>query len=473
MCWLRLVTLGPCLAGLLAASSASAQTVLQDLLVSSRDTNALVRFDGETGAFVDVFVAPGAGGLRATQEVLLDHSGDLIVSGRGSSSILRFSRQTGEPRGSFTSGYVLDAPTKMSWGPDGNLYVSQWGDRTNQTTVAVFDGQTGAFLREATPNLDRPMDHYWDDAGTLHVVSFGSRDVRRFAGDGTLIDIFIPADANLQGPVNLWLGDGGDLLIADWSSGSIRRYGAQTGGFIGTFASGLQNVEGHATGPDGALYVGEWGADRVRRLDAATGQSLGVFAAAGGNLGAPNSVLFVERLPDFSLSTSVTSTTVAPGGQGQIPVEITPLRGLPFNDPVTLTCSSLSSRLSCSVQPGTVTPGSNTASATVQLTAAAATTAARDAHRSWGFVAFGSLALGLLGSRRRVRGLVTVSMIMLAVMISCGGSSGSTTGPATGSNPNPPPPAPDPMPMPEIVQLEVTATAGEIERTANVTVTIQ
>jgi streptogramin lyase len=465
---LRLIALGPCLAGFLAAPSTHAQTVLHDLLVSSRNTNAVVRFDGATGAFVDVFVRPGAGGLSATQEVLLDSNGDLLVTGRGTSSVLRFSRRTGEPRGSFTSGYVLDAPTKMKWGPDGDLYVSQWGDRINQTTVAVFDGQTGAFLREATPNLDRPMDLYWDDTGTLHVVSFGSRDVRRFAADGTLIDIFVPADPNLQGPVNLWLDDSSDLLIADWSSGAIRRYDAQTGSFVGTFASGLQNVEGHAIGPDGALYIGEWGADRVRRFDATSGQSLGIFAAAGSNLGAPNSVLFVERLPDFTLSTSATSATVASGGQGQVPVQITPQRGLPFDDPVTLTCSSLSSRLQCSVQPGTVTPGFSAADATVQLTAAAAT-AARNARSGWGFLVFSSLALGLVVSRRRLSAPIAVLMIALAMVVSCGGSSGSTTGPA----PNPAPPAPDPMPMPEIVQIQVTATSGEIERSANVTVTIQ
>lgn len=471
---LRLMTAGSGLVGLLIASTGFAQAPLQDMLVSSRGTNAVVRFDGATGAFVDVFIPPGTAGLDRTQEVILDNDGDLLVTGRGNSTILRYSRRTGEPMGSFSSGYSLDAPTKIKRGPDGHLYVSQWGDRRGQTTVAVFDGATGAFIREATPNLNLPMDLHWDASGTLHVVSFGSRDVRRFASDGTQIDIFIPPSPNLQGPVNLWADSNGDLLIADWSSGAIRRYDAQTGAFIGTMTSGLQNVEGHDIGPDGALYVGEWGANRVQRLDATSGQILGVFAAAGSSLGNPNSILFVERLPDFGLSTTTSAVTVASGGQAQVPIQVAPLRGLPFDDPVTLTCStSLSARLQCAVQPGTVTPGSNTVDATVQLTATAAT-ASRTTRSGWGLLAFGSLALGLVAVRRRPGVRSAVFVLALVALVSCGGSSSSTTGPPSGPGPNnPPPPPPDPMPMPQIVQLQVTATSGEIERTANVTVTIQ
>ena len=53
-----------------------------DILVSSRSTNSVKRYDAETGAYLGDFVAPGSGGLSTTQEVLFGPDGHLYVSGR-------------------------------------------------------------------------------------------------------------------------------------------------------------------------------------------------------------------------------------------------------------------------------------------------------------------------------------------------------------------------------------------------------
>lgn len=160
----------------------------QDLYMSSRGTNSVRRYDGQTGVYLGDFVSTGSGGLSTTQEVLFGPDGHLYVSGRRNRHIKKYDGLTGEFIGDFTNGFELDEPTKMSFGPDGRLYVSQWGETTQR--IARFDASTGAFVDQIpTSNLNQPMDHAWDANGTLHVASFGSGDVRRFDSDGNEIDV--------------------------------------------------------------------------------------------------------------------------------------------------------------------------------------------------------------------------------------------------------------------------------------------
>lgn len=262
-----------------------------DLFVSSRTTNSVKRYDGETGQYLGDFIPPGSGGLRTTQEVVFGPDGRFYVSGRGNSAILVYDPVSGSPLGAFTEGYTLDNPTKMRFGPDGNLYVAQWG--TSQSSVVRFD-EHGTFIDEFTEDLNNPMDHAWDADGNYYVAVFGSRDVRRYGPDGTFSDIFI---SGLQGPVNLWFDDQGDLLVSDWTVGTVKRYDGQTGAFKSNFITGMTRTEGIAIGPDGALYLCDWQNNVVNRYDATTGALLDTFAS-GGFLNNPNSVIFGPR-PDI------------------------------------------------------------------------------------------------------------------------------------------------------------------------------
>ncbi|NNF56684.1 MAG: hypothetical protein HKN04_00440 [Rhodothermaceae bacterium] len=54
-----------------------AQSMTPDLLVSSRNTNSVKRYDGTTGTYLGDFVAPGAGGIAAPQDVALGLDGAL------------------------------------------------------------------------------------------------------------------------------------------------------------------------------------------------------------------------------------------------------------------------------------------------------------------------------------------------------------------------------------------------------------
>lgn len=265
-----------------------AQNAQRDLFVSSRNTNSVKRYHGQTGAYLGDFVRPNAGGLNATQEVLFGLDGHLLVSGRGNRHILKFDRNTGNFLGNFTSGYELDNPTKMTVGPDSLLYISQWGQ--SKKKVARFKFSTGVFVDEFTEtDLNQACGHAWDTGGNLYVASYGSADVRKFDASGKFLGVFTEA-GRLRGAVNLWFGESGDLFVVDWILGSVLRFDGQTGRFKSNFITGMQNTEGFVFGPDSSLYLCDWSRNTINRYDR-SGRLLGIFANSGG-MHAPNSVTF-------------------------------------------------------------------------------------------------------------------------------------------------------------------------------------
>jgi outer membrane protein assembly factor BamB len=119
------------------------------LYVASRDNGRVLRFNGTTGAFIDTFV----NGLVSPDGMTFTQGGDLLVAvGAGSGSVLRFDGTTGAAEGAFTSGGSLTSPVGVSFGPDGNLYVSNY----LPSNVQRFDGTTGAFIDifATSENLD-------------------------------------------------------------------------------------------------------------------------------------------------------------------------------------------------------------------------------------------------------------------------------------------------------------------------------
>jgi DNA-binding beta-propeller fold protein YncE len=88
---------------------------------------------------------------------------ELFVSSFGRNEVLRYNGDTGAFVDAFVQGVSdrLDDPTGLVFGPDGNLYVSSRG--TEQ--VLRFDGTTGAFLdafvRAGSGGLDDPTFLIW------------------------------------------------------------------------------------------------------------------------------------------------------------------------------------------------------------------------------------------------------------------------------------------------------------------------
>ena len=275
------------------AYSLSAQSV-PDLFVTSRNDNTVKRYNGETGDFIGNFATSDSSGLSRPQEVLFHSSGDLLVTGHDNINILRFDGETGVYKGPFTSGYSLDSPTKTMVGPDGYLYVSQWGILQNK--VIRFDAETGGFIDAFTSQgVFQGCGQAWDSLGNLYVASWGNGNqgnVQKFDTAGQYLEIFIPTGI-IQGPTNLWFADNGELHVADWSLGKVARFDGQTGDFLGNLITNITNPEGFVFDEEKRLYLCDWTGNIVLRYDS-LGNFLGTFINSGG-LTAPNSITFGPR----------------------------------------------------------------------------------------------------------------------------------------------------------------------------------
>jgi sugar lactone lactonase YvrE len=170
----------------------------------------ILRFDGATGAFIDAFVPAGSGGLGVSRGFAFGPDGNLYVCNwtqewqepqyvnRG--GVLRFNGATGAFIDVFIPVETENVFSGIAFGPDGNLYVSS-GNR-----ILRFNGTTGAFMdvfvSGATSPLDRAFGLIFGANGSLYVCSSKSAAVLRYnSATGAYLDALIPPKASV--PRNL------------------------------------------------------------------------------------------------------------------------------------------------------------------------------------------------------------------------------------------------------------------------------
>jgi streptogramin lyase len=152
----------------------------------------VLRFD-PNGGNIETFVAPGAGGLGIPVGLSFGLDGNLYVAnnaGNNIGNVLRFNGRTGAFIDVFAAG--LMGPQDLTFGPDRNLYVTD----ASRDSISRFDGNTGAFTGFfAAPNaygLDAPTGMAFGPSQDLYVASFPTNSIYRFgAGSGNLISRFV------------------------------------------------------------------------------------------------------------------------------------------------------------------------------------------------------------------------------------------------------------------------------------------
>ncbi len=118
--------------------------------------NKVFRFDEQGNKLANDIPATSAGLLFPTG-IAVSPSGNIYVSSAGSGSILFYDGQTGSPLPSPQSGGSAGlfaslggaSPAQLAFGPDDNLYVSEYFG----TTVRVYNPTTGAQLPDAATGL--------------------------------------------------------------------------------------------------------------------------------------------------------------------------------------------------------------------------------------------------------------------------------------------------------------------------------
>jgi WD40 repeat protein len=192
--------------------------------------------------------------------LLFNSAGELLIGDRGNQDIgelgrilrLRFNPSTSqyESLGTFVRNGSNFSPTDFAFGPNGNLFVSDFATQS----VLEFNGSTGEFIRTfiSDPNI----------------VTIGGIE---FAPNG-----------------DLFLGNGVSNLESQ-----ILRFDS-SGGFLGVFAS-AQSFAGATFGPDGQLYVSDTSDlanSRILRYNIDTGVSEVFIPSGSGGLVSPAGLAF-------------------------------------------------------------------------------------------------------------------------------------------------------------------------------------
>jgi len=257
------------------------------LLVTSRNSNNVLRYDGVTGQFMDEFIAAGSGGLSAPGGIAFK-DGYIYVSShnKGQASVKRYNAKTGAFVDNFTSGRADFPYANLVFGPDDDLYVSSEDGASN---VHRFDGATGAyigdFLSEGDNRASIGLAFGIDD--NLYVSNYLNRSIDLYDGTtGVFIKEFVTATDRFGLSVPLGLAFGPDDNLYASGSAGIYRFAGDTGAYIGQFvgtgSGGLGLTMNHAFGPDDNLYVCNFNGNEIIRYHGQSGGFIDIFVSGGG-----------------------------------------------------------------------------------------------------------------------------------------------------------------------------------------------
>jgi sugar lactone lactonase YvrE len=228
-----------------------------DLLVDSAEDNDVLRYDGQTGQFLSLFVPSNTQGLQGPTGMIFSPDGNsFFLASVANHLILRFDYANGGVSNptTFISDPAINFPAALVFGPDGNLYVGS----LNNSSVERYDGTTGDplpapgqsgadFVPSGSGGLNRAAGVVFGPDGNLYVASETSNEIMRYDGttgdplpaDGQPGAVFVPQDAGLQKPAGMIFGPGdtavNDLYVVSIDTSNIFRFDGDTGDPKGEF----------------------------------------------------------------------------------------------------------------------------------------------------------------------------------------------------------------------------------------------
>lgn len=158
----------------------------------------------------------------------------------------------------------FNAPTGLASGPDGSLYITNWGGGTVERITT--DGTRTTFFNV----IASPAGIVIDKTGSVYVASYSGDYITRIDPDGKHARIA----ENLATPTGLAFSGDGLLLIANRASGEVLSLNLQTGERR-ILADSLSLPVGVVEMPDSSLVVSQYGGRVTRVMPNGSRQELG------------------------------------------------------------------------------------------------------------------------------------------------------------------------------------------------------
>lgn len=233
-------------------------TVGPDSLIyaCSETTNEVLRFDPTSGALVDVFIGDDAstpqdetGGLAGPSGIVFGPDCAAYVASFNDDAVRRYEGRSGAFLDVFVPSGTgnLDGPDAgLAFGPDGDLFVPSFFNHR----IKRYDGATGAFegnyVGPSHGAIFRPRSILFPGDGFAYVASEGSDRVLRvdeaLGGAGGVVELVVddlatPNDetGGLDGPTGLAVDASGRLYVGSIQTSSVLRYDVATGAFLDEF----------------------------------------------------------------------------------------------------------------------------------------------------------------------------------------------------------------------------------------------
>ena len=144
-----------------------------------------------TGTSLGTFITTGSGGLSNAKAIVWGPDGNAYVSSYGNSEVIRYNGTTGAFMNVFATG--SGGFEDVTFGPDNNLYVASYGNNA----VYRYNGTTGASMGTFISGIATPYGLRFDPAGNLDVSSRSLGQIRTYNGStGAYINTLVSGLTN-------------------------------------------------------------------------------------------------------------------------------------------------------------------------------------------------------------------------------------------------------------------------------------